>query len=197
MTLADSGSTVPSSIQRYLMPRERLVITVRKHPVTLLASLGMLLGGLVAVLLLTGTIAHGLVLAAIWVAWLLALLYFLRKITEWSVGYFIVTDLRIMLIFGTLTRKVAMMPLSKITDISFYRSFTSRLFGYGDLIIESADENQALRTVNYLPYSEELYLQIFALLVREITCPTCGGKGTITQDPTVLAEEEQETEPPD
>ena len=40
-----------------------------------------------------------------------------------------------------------MMPLNKVTDMSFQRSFPGRLMGYGEFIVESAGQNQALDRV--------------------------------------------------
>ena len=36
--------------------------------------------------------------------------------------------------------------------------------GFGEFIIESAGSDQALRTVDHIPYPEELYLEICALI---------------------------------
>jgi len=50
-----------------------------------------------------------------------------------------------------------MMPLAKVTDMSFQRPPMGRLLGYGEFIVESAGQNQALRIVDHLPYPEQLY----------------------------------------
>ena len=42
----------------------------------------------------------------------------------------------------------------------FKRTLAGRLFGYGEFVIESAGEEQALRSVPYLPESERLYKQV-------------------------------------
>ena len=57
-----------------------------------------------------------------------------------------------------------MMPMSKVTDMSFRRSFGGRLLGYGELIVESAGQNQALDRVPYIPYPEQLYLLVCGIL---------------------------------
>jgi uncharacterized membrane protein YdbT with pleckstrin-like domain len=65
---------------------------------------------------------------------------------------------------GLVTRKVAMMPLAKVTDMSFQRSFLGRIFGYGEFVLESAGQDQALRTVDHIPYPEQLYLEVCGLI---------------------------------
>jgi hypothetical protein len=57
-----------------------------------------------------------------------------------------------------------MMPLAKVTDMTFQRSFLGRVFGYGTFILESAGQDQALSRVDFIPYPEQLYLEVCALL---------------------------------
>ena len=83
---------------------------------------------------------------------------------NWSVDYFVVTSERLLLTRGFLTRRVNMMPLTKVTDMSFKRSFPGRLLGYGEFIVESAGQDQALRNVEFIPYPEQLYLLICGML---------------------------------
>jgi hypothetical protein len=48
--------------------------------------------------------------------------------------------------------------------MSFRRSFPGRLLGYGEFIVESAGQDQALRNVEFIPYPEQLYLLICGML---------------------------------
>src|SRR6266542_2054101 len=165
MRLTTPGDTAPASVNRYLLPNERQYITVRLHTASLLLPVSLVLGGLVVAGVLTG-IAHGNRAAVniIWLAWGLLLLNLVWKVANWSVDYFVVTSQRMLLITGILTRKVAMMPLVKVTDMSFQRSAMGRLLGYGEFILESAGQEQAFRTVNYIPYPEQLYLEVCGLI---------------------------------
>jgi uncharacterized membrane protein YdbT with pleckstrin-like domain len=63
----------------------------------------------------------------------------------------VVTSQRMVLTSGLLTRKVAMTPLSKVTDMSFQRSFLERRLRYGEFIIESAGQDRALRNIPLHP----------------------------------------------
>jgi uncharacterized membrane protein YdbT with pleckstrin-like domain len=85
-------------------------------------------------------------------------------VADWRVTYFTVTNNRMILVSGLVVRKVAMMPLIKVTDMSFQRSAMGRVFGYGEFIVESAQQKQALRSINFLPYPEQLYLEVCGLL---------------------------------
>lgn len=156
----------PAAVSKYLLPREVQVATVRQHPAVLLPSGGQALAGLLLAGLLSLTVFrhNHLLLAIVWIAWAVLLLRLIWKAINWAVDYFVITSQRLMLTTGLLTRKVAMMPMSKVTDMSFRRSFGGRLLGYGELIVESAGQNQALDRVPYIPYPEQLYLLVCGIL---------------------------------
>ena len=97
----------------------------------------------------------------------LVLLRLAVKIFEWADTYFVVTSQRMLLQTGLVTRKVNMMPLSKVTDMSFRRSSLGRILGYGEFILESAGQDQALRVVDHLPYPEQLYLEVCGLIFKD------------------------------
>jgi membrane protein YdbS with pleckstrin-like domain len=159
-----TGTRAPVAINKYLLPREVQVATVRQHPAVLLPASAAALAGLLIAGLLTATVARGLASALIWIIWAFLLLRLVWKICNWSVDYFVVTTERLLLATGFLTRKVAMMPLSKVQDMSFHRTFPGRLLGYGEFIVESASQDQALRNIEYIPYPEQLYLLVCGML---------------------------------
>jgi hypothetical protein len=55
-----------------------------------------------------------------------------------------------------------MMPLMKVTDMSYERSVPGRILGYGRFVMESAGQDQALREVNWVPEPDEHYRAICA-----------------------------------
>jgi hypothetical protein len=48
--------------------------------------------------------------------------------------------------------------------MSYARPPVGRLFGYGEIVIESAGQDQALRRITHLPDPDALYLEICELL---------------------------------
>lgn len=164
MSQTESGLESPATINRYLLPREVQVATVRQHPAVLIPPSALALGGLLAVGVLTATLVHGDFSVALWLIWLILLLRLVWKVLNWYVDYFVVTSERLLLTRGFLTRRVNMMPLTKVTDMSFRRSFPGRLLGYGEFIVESAGQDQALRNIEFIPYPEQLYLLICGML---------------------------------
>ena len=161
MRQVSPAASVPASVSRYLLPHERSSITVRIHPATLAGPLILVSGGLVAAGELTRRSVRPKI---VWGAYLGVLLYFLQRVAARQATYFTVTDNRMILVSGFVVRKVAMMPLTRVTDMSFRRSALGRLLGYGEFIIESAGQEQALHTINFLPYPEQLYLEICGLV---------------------------------
>jgi membrane protein YdbS with pleckstrin-like domain len=169
MRLAPNTDTVPGAVNKYLLPHERQVISVHQHPAVLIRPIFEVLIGLAIAGWASSSIAHGndTAILVIWILWSIPLLRLLWKVFEWSENYFVVTSQRLLLSEGFLTRKVNMMPLAKVTDMSFQRSAIGRLLGYGEFIVESAGQNQALRNVDHLPYPEQLYLEVCGLIFEE------------------------------
>ena len=169
MRLVPNTDTVPASVNRFLLPHERQVITVHQHPAILIKPIFWVLLGLAVAGWLSSFIAHGngTVLLIIWVLWAVLFLNLAVKVWEWAVTYFVVTSQRFVLTTGVITRNVNMMPLPKVTDMTFQRSAMGRILGYGKFILESAGQDQALTNVDYLPYPEQLYLEVCGLIFKD------------------------------
>jgi uncharacterized membrane protein YdbT with pleckstrin-like domain len=163
------NETVPRSVYKHLLPHEHQVITVRFHPAVLIRPVAEVLAGLALAGVLSTTVAHGngVVMLVIWLAWLVLVARLLYKIYAWLEDYFVVTSQRLLLATGVFTRTVNMMPLGKVTDMSFKRSTMGRVLGYGEFIVESAGQDQALRRVDHLPYPEQLYLEVCGLIFKD------------------------------
>ena len=155
---------LPASVNRYLLPDELSVIAVRMHPAALAGPLVLACGGLVAARKLASRSPRSDI---VWGAYLLVPLYVLRRLAAWPVSYLTVTEKRMVLTGGLLIRTAAAMPLEKVTGLTLQRTVPGRLLGYGTLIVTSASRRQAFREVRYLPYPEQLYLEISGLLWPE------------------------------
>ena len=166
MKLLSPGGDLPADVDRYLLPHEQEVITVRKHLAVIMAPAIWAVVGLILAALLTDTLLrHDSALTwIIWAIWGLVLLRFLWAALNWSVDYFVVTSHRFIETSGLFSRRVAMMPLVKVTDMTFERSFLGRILRYGTFIIESAGQDQALGRVDFVPFPEQLYLEVCALI---------------------------------
>ena len=167
MRLLTPGANLPADVDKYLLPHEHEVITVRKHPAVLLAPVAWAVVGLIIAAVLSDTVlrhSSGLTWI-IWAIWGVVFLRFLWAAINWSVDYFIITSHRFIETTGLFTRNVAFIPMAKVTDFTFRRSLLGRIFGYGTFIVESAGQDQALDNVDFIPYPEQLYLEAVSLLL--------------------------------
>lgn len=184
MRLIAPRNAGPASVNRYLLPHEHQVITVRSHPGVLLGAIVLVVGGLVAAVALSiFSDFSSSALEIIWLVWGLLLLRLAWKTWAWSEDYFVVTSDRMLVISGVLARDLAMIPLALVAGVRLRRPMMGRIIGYGQLIVESAVPDQALRRLNFLPYPEQLYLEIIALIFpgEKIPCPQCDGQGILIQ----------------
>jgi membrane protein YdbS with pleckstrin-like domain len=154
----------PSSlVSRYLFPTEKFRGEWKKHWIHLINQ--FLLGALATSLMgwLTGFLGkhgqRGLVTVAILI-WLGVMGWIGWRVADWYFDRFILTNKRIMVVNGLITRTVGMMPLVRVTDMKYMQSPLGRMLNYGTFVVESAGQDQALREVKHLPNPNELYLRI-------------------------------------
>ncbi len=152
--------TSSRTVDKYLMSYEGRVIAVRRHPAVLLPPAAIVVAGLIA----CGAASAWTGIGWLWALWLIAVGYLAWKVLAWSMEFFLVTEHRVMVVKGVLNRDVVMMPLSKVTDITLNRSMVGRLFGCGEFRTESAGQKQWLKSVNFMPYPEQLYLEVSSVI---------------------------------
>jgi membrane protein YdbS with pleckstrin-like domain len=150
-------------IDRYLMPHEGETITLRRHPAMMRIPAAVAVVGLVAALLGSAFLRSDLLILALWIIFPLLVAHLAARIYIWSGDFFVVTDYRVMVITGLINRRVLMMPLGKIVDIKLERTPIGRMMGYGTIILESPGQVQALQNVDFMPYPEQMYLEISSL----------------------------------
>ena len=151
-------------VRHYLLPQERLVAEVRWHPVWLLRPALIFVVALLVISMIVRVVpANSGASDAFGYIVLVPLGYFLWKLLDWWNERLVVSDRRLLMITGLLTRKVAVMPMRKVTDLTFETPFIGRMFakwGWGTFIFESAGQDQALHRVPFVPRPEVLYHQL-------------------------------------
>ncbi|MBO1756738.1 PH domain-containing protein [Allobranchiibius sp. CTAmp26] len=163
------ASGAERAMGRYLLDGERMVVAVHQHwwrvaGVVAGTVIGLVL--VVAIALITPASA-GLVSDLAWWVWLALLVYCLLQLLMWRHDWFVATDRRLLLTYGLVSHKVAMMPLAKVTDMSFNQSVAARFLGYGTFVMESAGQDQALRQIDYIPDAGLHYRSICAEIFGE------------------------------
>jgi uncharacterized membrane protein YdbT with pleckstrin-like domain len=156
----------PRDPDEYLLETERRVIRLRRHWAILLWDT-FETAALMAITVMVSYLlppSMWLVQNILWYVALIVLLRFVWVIMEWWVETIVVTDKRFVMTRGIFTTKVLMMPISKVTDLTYERPFIGRILGYGTIVVESAGQIQALNNIEYLPKPEEFYDSISALV---------------------------------
>lgn len=150
---------------RYLLPNEQARVAVRRHLIVLAPAVAETVGFV--------AIALTLVWLFPWVTWvhtigaLLIVVAAVRMaylVLEWRMDRIVITEQRMMVVGGVLTRRIAAIPLLKITDLTFEKPLIGQLFGYGSFVVESAGQDQAFSRLEYLPRADDLYRQVSSLL---------------------------------
>ncbi|GLY17431.1 PH domain-containing protein [Kineosporia rhizophila] len=157
------GPGVPKELDRYLVPSEQVVFLLRRHWVVLAEPFLTTLLGLIVLATISSQVGDS-VETAFTLLWLLLLSRLIIVAWEWWLELVVATDKRLMLVHGVITRKVDIMPMSKVTDMRYDRTVTGQILGYGKFVMESAGQDQALGTINYIPDSDLHYQQISQLI---------------------------------
>jgi membrane protein YdbS with pleckstrin-like domain len=164
---APRGSAIelePSTVvAKYLFPTEKFRGEWNKHWIHLAKE--FLIGA--AATFLMGWLAgflhrhHQDTLVTVTVIIWLGVMFFVGwRLLDWWYDRFVLTNKRIMVVNGLITRTVGMMPLARVTDMKYEQSPLGRMLNYGTFVVESAGQDQALRTVKPLPNPNSLYLSI-------------------------------------
>jgi membrane protein YdbS with pleckstrin-like domain len=160
MPLEDEPSSL---VARYLFPTERYRGEWKRHWIHL--WIAFVVGALATLLLgyLSGFTTReeqpGLTTVIVLI-WLIVMFWVAWRVADWYYDRFILTNKRVMVVNGIVTRRVAMMPLLRVTDMKYEQSPLGRILNYGTFVLESAGQEQALREVKHVPNPNELYLRV-------------------------------------
>lgn len=158
----------PRDIDEYVLPTERRVIRVRQHWAVMLNPILQSAAVLLLVVLAERYLGDSVFLDNLFFyTGLVVVVRFTIMVMLWWVERFVITDKRVMLAKGIITHNVGMMPLQKVTDLTFERTLTGRLMGYGTIVIESAGQIQALNRIEFIPRPEEIYEAVSELVFGE------------------------------
>jgi uncharacterized membrane protein YdbT with pleckstrin-like domain len=153
---------------RYLPPHEEIVTQVRRHWSVLAgpfaAAVGALVGAAAVGYLVSPRADSDFLDTLVSLVAIFFLLRFIYKAWEWYSNRVVVTNQRFVEVSGIITRKVASMPITKVTDMTYRRTLPGRILGYGDLILETAGQDQAFSSIDHLPHPDDFYRTVTSLL---------------------------------
>jgi uncharacterized membrane protein YdbT with pleckstrin-like domain len=156
---------VRKDVEKYLLPDERAVVATRRHWAVLIEPTVkflpvFLIGGWLLVLDPDNKVTSSaglLVLVG-------SLVYYGLRVGEWWMRHFIVSTRRVLLTSGVIARTVTLLPLRRITDLTWKETLLGQLLGYGTFRFESAGQQQALSEITFLPGADVLYRRVSRLL---------------------------------
>jgi len=148
---------------------ERLVLKVHQHWKTVLRPalvLAVIIAGLLAVLLFVPHLVLAARLAVGAAALVLAIIFVASPLLRWWTTSYELTNRRLRLRTGILTRAGRDFPLSRISDVSFVQGLLDRMLGCGRLIVESPGEHGQL-VLNEIPHVQHVQAMMFQLVEDE------------------------------
>jgi hypothetical protein len=156
----------PADVYRYLLPNEKLVATVRWHPVLLVRAAGLMLVNVTAFALSAADVIQGgtALLAGLGILFPVSCYVFYRTVRAWLRAYVVLTSARIMLVNVGWKHPLFVIPLAEAYYMTYVRTSLGRAFGYGSFIFKKYETPGRALKIRYLPYPEQLYVEVAALL---------------------------------
>lgn len=165
--ISESGVKVGARLlKRYVLRGEQVEVATRQHWAVMIEPVASVLGGFLLVSWITIQLDRmfGTAGGYLWFLWIMVVARLLWKILEWRNEWFVATDKRLLLTYGLISHKVAMMPLGKVTDMTYDRSIVGRFLGYGTFLMESAGQDQALQRIRWVPSPDSTYRDICQII---------------------------------
>ena len=100
------------------------------------------------------------------VAVVILLRWSLWPFLQWLTTRYVLTNRRVVIRSGVFSRSGRDIPLTRVNDVSFHRSFVERIFGSGTLMIESAGERGQV-VLKDVPAVESVQRDIYRLVEDE------------------------------
>ena len=152
-------------VEKYLLPTEEAVVVTRRHWAVLIEPTVKFLpffvvGGWLLVLDPDNRVTSSAGLLVI----IGSLLYYGLRVAEWWMRHFIVSRRRVLLTSGVIVRTVTLLPLRRITDLTWQETLLGQVLGYGTFRFESAGQDQALRHLTFMPDAQTRYREVSELL---------------------------------
>jgi membrane protein YdbS with pleckstrin-like domain len=158
-------SRASKDVEKYLLPDETAVVATRRHWAVLIEPTAKFLPFFVAGCWLLLVDPENRVASSAGLLLLLGSLgYYALRVGEWWMRHFIVSTRRVLLTSGVIVRTVTLLPLRRITDLTWKETLLGQVLGYGTFRFESAGQQQALSEITFLPGADVLYRRVSGLL---------------------------------
>jgi hypothetical protein len=163
MAIINRGSLGHVAVDRYILPHERKALEFRQHPAVLLQPAATALGSVVAASIVSiGPPNEEGVKAVVWILAVFLAFRAVYLFLVWFVQFWAITNARLLTVSGLFARAVTSYDLKDLRYCDFERTFGGRLLGYGTIVFNAGKLNRTL--IDYLPYPEQIYLQIYGIV---------------------------------
>jgi uncharacterized membrane protein YdbT with pleckstrin-like domain len=174
-------------VEKYLLPNEEAVVVTRRHWAVLIEPTAkflpvFLIGGW----LLLVDPANRVTSTAGLLVIVGSLVYYALRVAEWWMRHFIVSRRRVLLTSGVIVRTVTLLPLRRITDLTWQETLLGQVLGYGTFRFESAGQDQALRHLTFMPDAQTRYRQVSELLFGSDRAAATTGDDEGNEEPNGL-----------
>ena len=164
-TLPRLPARAVKDVAKYLLDDEEAVVAVRRHWAVLIEPTAkflpfFLIGGWLLLVDPDNRVTSSAGLLVL----LAAFVYYGLRVAEWWFRHFIVSRRRVLLTSGVIVRTVTLLPLRRITDLTWKETLLGQVLGYGTFRFESAGQQHALSEITFLPHADQLYRQVSGLL---------------------------------
>ena len=166
--------------ERMLGADEEVIMQFRPHWSGILKEGALVLGAVVVAVLLAlldvnGWIVLGVVLLAIAIA--------AEGLTRWLTTLHVVTNERVIYRAGFIGKRGKEIPLEVINDVAFNQRIIERIFGTGDLLIESAGTHGQTRYSD-IPAPERVQTEIYKAREERMLHMESGGRSPVGSEST-------------
>lgn len=166
--------------ERLLSADEEIIMQFRPHWSGILKEGALVVGaGVVAVLLalleVNGWVVFGVVLLAVAIA--------AEGLIRWLTTLHVVTNERVIYRAGFIGKRGKEIPLEVINDVAFNQRIIERLFGTGDLMIESAGTHGQTRYSD-IPAPEKVQTAIYKAREERMLHMESGGRASVQTEST-------------
>jgi hypothetical protein len=160
------ASELPDEVQGYLADTELNALGGQVHEAVMIEPVLTTTAGVIGCLWVLVNLPPTLhrVRDFVWVVLFVFIGRLVFKYWEWTRDLIFITGKRIVAVRGIITRRVEMMPLGKLTDMSYIRTPLGMVLGYGTFRLESAGQDQALGTLTPIPDPDASYRHVQNLL---------------------------------
>lgn len=162
--------------ERFLSDNEQIARAFRPHWKALIGPV-LVFDLILAVGIVVAIVANIAAWIPIVAAIVLGLLVAAKPVLEWWFTSYVITNERLVVRSGILSREGKEIPLEVINDVAFSQTFGERLFRSGDLLVESAGELGQSRYSD-IPLPEEVQALIYELREDRITALNTGSTPT-------------------